>query len=174
MTNTYPLDLTIETNHRINKRPNTMSKREAKEIEINRLRETWKNRWTNSTTGQIMKYFIPMIENRQKITIEYNTQLTQLITRHGNIKSYLKKIGKHRTGECKTCGEDEDMTHIMFVCTKHQDNRQLMDMELTRQGLKWPTRWTEVEQMAERKEWWRTLHKYAKATIEINNNEQRE
>ena len=62
--------------------------------------------------------------------INHNTELTQLITMHGNIGCYLHMMGINNSLECE-CGHDcEDTEHMPFYCQKHDLHRMLLKIEM--------------------------------------------
>ncbi len=54
--------------------------------------EKWQREWDQSTKGQITKQYFPDITARLNMKINLTHNFTLLVTRHGNINSYLHRF----------------------------------------------------------------------------------
>ncbi len=61
-----------------------------------------------------------------------------LIRRTGltKLNSSLHLIRKHQSGNCDDCNEMETVDHVIFLCPKYSNERQLLRNELEHKGIK--------------------------------------
>lgn len=50
--------------------------------------------------------------------------------RHTGLNSTLKKMGKHDTGTCDFCGQEETFEHVVLECGKYKRERERLQFEL--------------------------------------------
>ncbi|KAG7196556.1 hypothetical protein KM043_016491 [Ampulex compressa] len=78
----------------------------------------WQQRWDRASAGRWTHHIIPDIRkwtgrNHGLVTF----QLTQVLTGHGNFRSYLHRIKVMSSLECPAGpGADEDVGHVLFQC----------------------------------------------------------
>ncbi|XP_023235525.1 uncharacterized protein LOC111634923 [Centruroides sculpturatus] len=113
-----------------------------KYIKDNTIKE-WQREWTQSSTGRTTYQFIPSITNRQ--TMSYLTptySMTQLLTGHGNLPSYLHKIKKKSSDNC-SCDDMTkcDIEHILLYCPLHNAAREELINLCTQDSKTWPLPW---------------------------------
>ena len=103
--------------------------------------EEWQRRWDTADKGRWTHRIIPCVlewtESRHELGIFH---LTQILTRHGCFRSYLKRIGMYESAECPTCPEtDEDVGHVLSVCPRFWEERErlraLWEGPLTPEGI---------------------------------------
>ena len=60
----------------------------------------------------------------------------RLMMGHSTLNGNLKLIGKHQTGLCEGCGEEEEtVSHVLFECREYEEERGLMRRKLREQGI---------------------------------------
>ena len=45
---------------------------------------------------------------------------------HCGLNGTLKRLGKHETGLCEGCGEEETVEHVLLRCDRYKEERQVM------------------------------------------------
>ena len=74
----------------------------------------WQNEWENSSKGAITKSFFTKISDRLKVRINATSNFTAIVTRHGDVKTYLYKYKIIQSPKC-TCEEgDQSVNHVLF------------------------------------------------------------
>ncbi len=66
---------------------------------------------------------------------EENNILTRLRVGHTMLNKTLKIINKHSTRLCEHCGVEESVEHIICVCHKYSNEREIMKNELGKMGM---------------------------------------
>ncbi|XP_023223762.1 uncharacterized protein LOC111624983 [Centruroides sculpturatus] len=102
--------------------------------------KVWQERWETSHTGRITYGFIPNVRKRSKYKhFITNHSITQLISGHGNFRSYLRRFLQKTDGRCQcNLNEDEDPTHIIWNCPLYcNERRQLIETVQSNNDL-WP------------------------------------
>ena len=61
--------------------------------------------------------------------------ITRIKIGHSALNSTLKLMGKHPTGLCDECQEEETVEHVMMYCRAYQDEREVMVAELREVGI---------------------------------------
>lgn len=114
-------------------------------------REWWEN---NTSKAQWSKQLIP--QYRKWIRCEHRAvdyYLSQVLTGHGNFKSYIKIIGKAEDDRCIFYGNSHTAEHVIFVCErcrvernhikvniptpKNLINTMLSQKRIDRRSIKW-------------------------------------
>lgn len=124
--------------------------------------QKWNERWTNAETGRLTQKLAPELSVFKHIGSLDHYQV-QLITGHGNFKTYLVRIGKLEEGqdECE-CGEGaEDACHLMFSCRLDDEARARADRRLIAAGLRWPPNLEAAAALCRESEWWSALREFA-------------
>ncbi|XP_023231125.1 uncharacterized protein LOC111631157 [Centruroides sculpturatus] len=103
----------------------------------------WQNNWSNSSTGRLTHLFLPSISCRQKMThITPSYAMTQLLTGHGNLPSYLYRFKKRDDNHC-ICDNIStgDVSHILEDCPLYDTQRDKLKSLCTQMGKCWPPPW---------------------------------
>ncbi|XP_025833282.1 uncharacterized protein LOC112905331 [Agrilus planipennis] len=129
--------------------PRAVVKRRLRTLSL----EAWKERWRTATTGRTTASFLPEPCYDRKITGNFDFYMVQLMTGHGNFKSYLKRIGKIEDDICE-CGGTDTAEHVLFECDLVEQHRGAADRALAIHGLRWPTNYREVTQLWNERDWW--------------------
>lgn len=87
--------------------------------------QAWQESWDSSQKGRWTHRLIPKIEkwtNRKHGELSYH--LTQFLTGHGGYRQYLHRFGNDDSPLCPTCGEEEDVEHVMTRCPRFLEERR--------------------------------------------------
>ncbi|XP_023214175.1 uncharacterized protein LOC111617072 [Centruroides sculpturatus] len=106
----------------------------------NRTWEIWQDRWSKSNTGRTTFGFIPNVRDRSTYThFITNYCITQLLTGHGNFRSYLRRFLHKTDGKCPCeLNEDEDSGHILWNCPDYNTQRQRLIIKVQDNNDLWP------------------------------------
>ncbi len=52
--------------------------------------------------------------------------ITQAITEHGKLNSYLKRFNIKDSDLCEICDSIDDIKHTIFDCVRYEEERELM------------------------------------------------
>lgn len=149
--------------------PRSLIKRKVRD----RTTQRWEARWENATTGRLTAKFVPSLEVRLKeINGTLDRFVVQLMTGHGNFKSYLLGIGKQEDDTCE-CGGTDEAEHVLLECPTEEQHRGIADRELVKHGLRWPTSMAEVTSLCREKEWWTALRGFASAVNRLKGTRER-
>ena len=89
----------------------------------------------DSVVGRVhFRRTAPMLT--QKIPIF--PELTTFLTGHGNIKSYLYRLGLTDNRMCPCEEEDQTVDHSIFKCKKLRNQREEMIRQIKNTGGNWP------------------------------------
>ena len=92
--------------------PNSVVMSELSEISV----ETWQREWDLTTKSAITKEYFPVIADRLSMNINITTNLTIIITGHGNIRSYIHRFKIMDTPTCACGSSDQTMEHMLYEC----------------------------------------------------------
>jgi hypothetical protein len=106
--------------------------------ELNDDSETkWQSEWDHTTKGAITKSFFPKTAERLKLEVNVTTNLTTIVTGHGNIKSYLHKRKILDSPMCSCKSEEQTVDHIIFECKLLEQERERLKATVLRSE-NWP------------------------------------
>lgn len=94
----------------------------------------------NGARNQLVDDFIPLIKNflnNKQFKISF--QITQLLTGHSNINSYLHRFGFKQTNNCP-CDQDtlQTIEHLLFFCPFYDTERAHLERMVLQEGGNWP------------------------------------
>ncbi|XP_023211396.1 uncharacterized protein LOC111614246 [Centruroides sculpturatus] len=100
----------------------------------------WQFQWNNSNTGRTVHRFLPSITDRKKYHhFIPNYELTQLITGHGNLRSYLARFLNKGDGLCPCpLASWEDSEHILCYCQLYNKERKTIISAALEENIAWP------------------------------------
>ncbi|XP_067118873.1 uncharacterized protein [Centruroides vittatus] len=102
--------------------------------------DCWQKRWEISTTGRTTYQFIPNV--LQRITNRYLTptfHVTQLLTGHGNLRTYLYRFLQKSDGICPCqLHEAETIEHIIYLCPTYCNQRKSLVEAVRKENELWP------------------------------------
>jgi len=106
--------------------------------EVSETSETkWQIKWDRTTKGVTTKLYFPKVADRLKLIISVISNLTMMVTGHGNIKSYLYKYKIIDSPMC-TCKIGQQTTdHILYDCELVKQERDKLKAEILRSE-NWP------------------------------------
>lgn len=88
--------------------------------------EAWRKRYTDSTTAEVTKTFLPDVATAIKIVrkMKITPILTQVLTGHGGFSAYLNRFKCKESPSC-ICENDKEETilHLLIECPKYSANR---------------------------------------------------
>ena len=76
--------------------------------------------------GAVTKAFFPSVKKRLTQKIPIFPELTTMVTGHGNIKSYLYRLGLTDNRMCLCEEEEQTVDHLIFKCKKLRNQREEM------------------------------------------------
>ena len=98
-----------------------ISKMEGKNIIKRSMKERWQKRWEEERKGRWFYNIQRKVgevrgagRNRREETV-----ITRLRLGHTGLNGALYRIGKHDTGRCNHCGEEETVEHVMMNCREY-------------------------------------------------------
>ncbi|GFV18718.1 RNase H domain-containing protein [Trichonephila clavipes] len=100
----------------------------------------WDNLYQISNNPHLTKEFIPSIQSRLKAKhFQPNFKLTQFLTVHGNLKTYLKSLNLSPTDQC-SCSSDtiQNTKHLILACTNISSERRTLMNCLQKNNTVWP------------------------------------
>ncbi|XP_048015377.1 uncharacterized protein LOC125247880 [Megalobrama amblycephala] len=114
------------------------SKAEMKFLIKQHVKNRWQKQWVDERTGRWL-YNIQRIVGKGRIT-RRNRKEESIISRlrfgHTALNSTLNKIGKHQTGACEYCNQEETVEHVIMKCPKYNSERRVLIFNLKRIKMK--------------------------------------
>lgn len=101
---------------------------------------SWSLEFLASKNAQWTKRFFPTVSQRLKFkNFSTDFKLTQIITGHGNFKSYLFRFGiLLLDGRCDCGNGEENVEHILLHCSLHANPRIVFRKSLDSLSIRWP------------------------------------
>jgi len=126
LANVIPLDISItnriNANKKISENPAAKAIVRLQEKETN-IKE-WNTRWAQADKGSWTRKLIKDNEARGNLKYFPSFYTTQLLTDHGNLKEYLKRMKPTRSNNCQLCNSwCQNAEHIIIDCMKLADLR---------------------------------------------------
>ncbi|XP_067128373.1 uncharacterized protein [Centruroides vittatus] len=123
--------------------------------------DQWEYKWTSSTTGRTVFQFIPSVKKRLHYHHLVPTyELTQLITGHGNMGSYLVRFLNKGNGLCSCSSMTwEDSNHILYDCPNYDRERRTLIAAACEETIPWPCK---PDNLISNKNLYSALDKYVK------------
>ena len=117
----------------------------------------WQIQWEETTKGAITKDFFRSVENRLAVNPNLSQSVTKIMTRHGNIRSYLNLLQIMGSPECPCRHGTQTVDHLILQCRRLKNERVIpkysvlkvgnwpvSKSELTKRNLKWLIRYTNL------------------------------
>ncbi len=93
-----------------------------------RLKERWQKQWDKEKKGRWF-YRIQRKVGEMR-SAGKNRRDERVISRmgfgHTRLNSTLYKMGKHDTGRCEFCGQEESVEHVILYCQKYETERRIL------------------------------------------------
>ena len=107
-----------------------------KEVIVTRVKEhglqMWQQHWMDTRTGAVTKASIPSPKKRLTQKIRIFLELTILLSGHGNIKSYLFRLGLTDNSMCPCEEEEHTVDHLIFKCMILRNQREEMIRQINK------------------------------------------
>jgi len=100
--------------------------------------QMWEQQWMDTKKGAVTKAFFPSVKKRLTKKIPIFPELTTLLTGHGNIKSYLYRLGLTDKRMCPCEEEEHTVDHLIFKCKKLLNQREEVIRQIKNTGGNWP------------------------------------
>lgn len=113
-----PIDLLAQERKSIYTRGSAISRKEAATEARTRSMEIWQQRWNSDNRGRWTARLIPQLHAwADRKHGEVNFYITQFLSGHGYFRSYLHRMGKVTSPQCRNCATIEDTVyHTFFEC----------------------------------------------------------
>jgi len=114
-----------------------LSKSEGKNLVWKKVMEIWQYQWDQESKGT----HLYRIQNKVGIVREMSNRrkeqimITRLRIGHSKLNVTLCILGKHPTGLCNECHEEETVSHILMSCRKFTQERQELKHNLQEIGI---------------------------------------
>ncbi len=95
------------------------SKTEIKTIIKSKIKSKWQDKWNKGNTGRHLYTIQKEVGRRRKTgrcTKEENI-ISRLSLGHARLNKTLHLIGKHPSGLCESCQEEESVEHVLYYVT---------------------------------------------------------
>ena len=93
--------------------------------------------------GAITKEFFPSVESRLAVNLHLSSNITTIVTGHGNIRSYLHRLKITGSAECPCKHSIQTVEHFIFQCKRLRKERAILKSSLIKVG-KWPRKKSEL------------------------------
>jgi len=103
----------------------------------------WQKHWEETTKGAITKEFFPNVESRLAVNLHLSSNITTIMTGHGNIRSYLRRLKVIGSAECPCKHGIQTIEHLIFQCKRLKKERAILKSSLIKVG-KWPRKKSEL------------------------------
>lgn len=140
------------------------SKTEMKTMIKYKLREWWQKQWEKEHTGRwfySIQRRVGMMRNTGKTRRE-ETIISRLRFGHTRLNGTLFKMGKHNSGRCEFCQEEETIEHVMLHCQKYVVERRKMVFNLKEIKVNYDLR--DILQRSTEEKCYRFLIQYLRST----------
>ena len=107
-----------------------------KDIPKESIRKRQKH-WEGTTKGAITKEFFTNVESRLAVNLHLSSNVTTIMTGHGNIRSYLHRLKITGSAECPCKHSIQTVEHFIFQCKRLKKERAILKSSLIKVG-KWP------------------------------------
>ena len=103
----------------------------------------WESQWEETTKGAITKEFFPSVESRLAVNFNLSSNVTTIMTGHGNIRSYLHRFKIIGSPECSCKRGIQTVDHLIFECKRLKNERVILQSSVIKDG-NWPVRKSEL------------------------------
>jgi len=100
--------------------------------------QMWEQQWMDTRKGALTKALFPSVKKMLTQKIPTFPELTTLLTGHGNINSYLYRLGQTDNWMCPCEEEEQTVDHLIFKCKKLRNLREEMIRQIKNTGGNWP------------------------------------
>jgi hypothetical protein len=78
--------------------------------------QKWQRDWDQTTKGEITKEYFLIVADRLNMKMNITHNFTTMVTRHGNIRSYLHRFNLLDTPTCSCGTKDQTVDHLLYEC----------------------------------------------------------
>ena len=105
----------------------------AVKSELSEISETkWQTEWDRTTKGATTKLYFSKVADRLKLEINVTTNLTMMVTGHGNIKSYMYNYKIIDSSMCPCKIGEQTADSILYDCELVKQERDKLKAEILR------------------------------------------
>lgn len=113
-----------------------LSKSEGKSIVWRRATQQWQQRWESEGKGRHLfavqdRVWVPRWRGNKR---KQQVIMSRMRIGHSCLNGTLKLMGKHLTGLCEQCSEEETIEHVLLFCSKYTEERKIMLNKLEELG----------------------------------------
>uniref|UniRef100_A0A8C2HUK7 Uncharacterized protein n=1 Tax=Cyprinus carpio TaxID=7962 RepID=A0A8C2HUK7_CYPCA len=106
----------------------SISKNEIKSIIKERLKVRWQKQWDMEKKG---RWFYRIQRKVGEMRSAGKNRRDEIVISrmrfgHTRLNGTLYKMGKHDTGRCTFCGQEETVEHVMIYCQKYEFERRIL------------------------------------------------
>ncbi len=86
----------------------------------------WQQRWENSSKGRWYYNIVKSVGKKDQFYGRHRKEevmISRLRMGHTGLNSTLALMGKHGNGMCDECDASETVEHVLFECSKYDDQR---------------------------------------------------
>ena len=116
----------------------SISKAEVKSVIKEKIYKKWQSMWDRESRGRHL-YQIQQNVRTARVAGKGRREeivMTRLRIGHSALNKMLKLIGKHNTGLCEECQEEESVEHVIMRCRRYETQREKMRKGLVEAGVK--------------------------------------
>lgn len=116
----------------------SISKAEMKSVIKGKINQKWQSMWDRESRGRHL-YQIQQNVRPSRIAGKGRREeivITRLRIGHSALNKTLKIIGKHNSGLCEECQEEESVEHVILRCRRYETQREMMRRGLVDAGVK--------------------------------------
>jgi hypothetical protein len=86
----------------------------------------WQRQWESTDKGALCRSFFPTVEQRLKLKIPITSELTAIVSGHGNTKSYLHRFKLIDNPMCPCNDEAQISEHLIYDCKIPEAQRKTL------------------------------------------------
>ena len=115
----------------------SLSKAEVKSVVWERINQMWQERWDGESKGRHLYNVQKSVKVRRVGSGQRREEivLTRLRLGHSGLNKTLKLMGKHESGLCEGCQEEETVEHVLMECREYETERNNMRDKLRDLGM---------------------------------------
>ncbi len=141
-----------------------LSKSEIKSIIKKRLKERWQKQWDKEKKG---RWFYRIQRKVGEMRSAGKNRRDEIVISrmrfgHTRLNSTLYKMGKHDTGRCEFCGQEESVEHVILYFQKYETERRILMQNLEKIKMQFKLR--DILQNDSRNECYSFIFQYLKIT----------
>lgn len=103
-----------------------LGRNEVRSIINREITKIWQQRWESSSTGRWYYSIVKSVGKKESCYGRHRKEevmISRLRMGHTGLNSTLALMGKHGNGMCDECGVVETVEHVIFKCSKYEEQR---------------------------------------------------